>query len=221
MADHDGSTDFESRHHYPPQPPSLLRSPSNSRHSLTFLFGGCAEWPGGLELFNGGALRRWRRMLRCTLNPAACSLIHSFLTDLDALLPRSLFLPRYAFPPFYLGGYYGVPSSHVLRALAVDQFYCAGGAAAGCLQISVPASGLPAPLLASATGSVAAGYVTVDRYDYVAATLQTDYGRRWFEWGMAAVSSSRGAAVAKGFLGTTSSQPQCDLPPPAHRSGCV
>jgi hypothetical protein len=158
--------------------------------------------------------------LGATLLPTHAAKVCTACTAATSARPpaRSLFLPRYAYPPFYLGGYYGVPSSHVLRALAVDQFYCAGGAAAGCQQITVASSGLPASLIAASTPTGTAGYVSVDRYTFVADTLQTDYGRRWFEVSArggvdrTAVGQGRRRACEQDAVGPQEEHGQCILP---------
>jgi hypothetical protein len=66
-----------------------------------------------------------------------------------------------------------VPTSHVLRALAVDQFYCAGGAAAGCPQITTVG---------------AEGTVSIDRYQYVSNYVGTTYQHRGEEIGWAVLA---------------------------------
>jgi ABC-type multidrug transport system permease subunit len=65
--------------------------------------------------------------------------------------------------------YYAVPSSHSLRLMAAPQFFCEGGAAAGCPQISAVVNGAPA---------------TVDQWEYVRDyRLGMDYSARWTELG--------------------------------------
>lgn len=101
-------------------------------------------------------------------------------------LMAGLFIPGSRIPAFWMGLYYAVPTSHVLRALGTDQFYCAGGAAAGCPQISVP----------GATGGGAAGFQSVDRYAFVTSILGSTYGDRWGEIGWVAVAAGVMCVIA-------------------------
>lgn len=73
--------------------------------------------------------------------------------------------------------YYAVPTSHILRAISVNQFFCVGGAAAGCPQIStVGPNGEP---------------ITIDRFQYVTNYLKlqnVNHEYLWDEVGWAALS---------------------------------
>jgi len=77
-----------------------------------------------------------------------------------------LFAPPSQIPPFWIGLYYAVPTSHILRAQAVAQFYCVGGAAAGCPTITLTSASPP-----------------IDRYAYVLNFLgMSSYTGGQFAW---------------------------------------
>jgi hypothetical protein len=107
------------------------------------------------------------------------------LTISTTFLMAGLFIPVRLIPPFWQGLYYAVPTSHVLRALGADQFFCAGGAAAGCPAIVVVSAG---------------GEATVDRYAYVVGVLGSGHADRWGELGWVALSAGVLALVAVGAL---------------------
>ena len=84
-----------------------------------------------------------------------------------------LFINVKTMPPGWKGLYYAVPTSHIMRALGTTEFYCAGGAAAGCPQITVVTS---------------SGPVVVDRYEFVSNFLGSTFQNRWNELGWAALA---------------------------------
>lgn len=71
-----------------------------------------------------------------------------------------------------------VPTSHVMRALGTDQFYCAGP---NCPTIQVVTQ---------------AGTQTVTRYAYVSRYLGSTYGKRWGELGWVALAAGVMAVLA-------------------------
>lgn len=93
----------------------------------------------------------------------------------------AVLVPGRSLPSFFDGLYYAVPSSHVLRALAVSQFYCRGS---DCPRIDVGGG----------------GGETADRFGVVLAqlSLRPDYEHEfaWEETGWAALAFAVLAAVA-------------------------
>jgi len=87
--------------------------------------------------------------------------IHISLTFLFA----GVFIPVVEIPAGWKGFYYVVSSSHALRLIALPQFYCEGGVAAGCKQISAVINGQP---------------TMIDQYEFVKdKRLGIDYDHRW------------------------------------------
>lgn len=111
------------------------------------------------------------------------------LTISVSFLFSGLFLPGPSVPPGWKGLYYAMPTSHTLRALAMDQFYCPPGT--------------PCPVLQVATGS---GTTAVGRYQYVSAFLGTTYAQRWGEVGWVALAAAVMAVVAVAALRVISHQ---------------
>lgn len=97
------------------------------------------------------------------------------LTISLSFLFSGLFIPFSVIPGFWKGLYYAVPPSHILRAIATDQFYCEGGTAAGCPSIEV----------VSGPGGETK---TIGRYEYVSSFLGSTYQKRWGELGWAALA---------------------------------
>lgn len=97
------------------------------------------------------------------------------LTISCAFLFAGLFAPASEVPAGWKGMLYAVPTSHILRALSVNQFWCVGGAAAGCPQIST----------VNSQGTA----VVVDRFAYVTSFLAVPAGEvseyPWEELGYA------------------------------------
>jgi ABC-type multidrug transport system permease subunit len=136
---------------------------------VEFLFVALAYWVGGLRasaasffFFYLGALVLgvFFMAVGVALSALSPSLpvaqILSGLVISTTFLFAGLYTPAPQIPAGWKGLYYAVPSSHVLRALATNQFYCTGGASAGCPQISTVVDGVP---------------TTVDRFAYVLAYL--------------------------------------------------
>lgn len=91
-----------------------------------------------------------------------------------------LFIPRPAIPAFWQGLYYAVPTSHVMRALATNQFFCEG---AGCPTITVPTP---------------SGVQTQTQYEYISSYVQSSYSDRWREFGWAILAVAVMIVIAVG-----------------------
>jgi hypothetical protein len=77
-----------------------------------------------------------------------------------------VFIPRPEIPPGWVGMYYAVPTSHVVRAINVEQAYCTGESC---------------PIIQTPDGQ------SVTIYQYVSGFFQTTYGNRWGEMAWASV----------------------------------
>jgi hypothetical protein len=95
-----------------------------------------------------------------------------------------LFLPARSLPPFWQGLYYAVPTSHVLRAISLDQLCACEGAACPLISVVTPSGAL----------------VLQTQCAFVEEFLGATASQRWVELGWAALAVAVVAAVA--VLGT-------------------
>jgi hypothetical protein len=84
-----------------------------------------------------------------------------------------VFIPVTEMPAGWKGMYYVVSTAHSLRLMVLPQYYCEGGAAAGCPQIAAIVNGVP---------------TTVDKWTFVRdARMGLDYDARWTALGWLAL----------------------------------
>lgn len=93
------------------------------------------------------------------------------LTISISFLFAGLFIPRSSYPPFWIGLYYAVPTSHVLRALATNQFFCEGP---NC------------PIITVVEGTTT---MQVSQSDFVAQFVDSTFQQRWGQYGWAALAA--------------------------------
>ncbi len=119
-------------------------------------------------------------LVNLTPNLATAQIVTGLIISLCFLF-SGLFLPPASLPGFFVGLYYAVPTSHILRALSNAQFYCV-------------------PLVSPSCPTIVVAGAPISRYAYVLNLLDlpvTSLSQwRFDDLGFASLATLVGAVIA-------------------------